>query len=262
MNSHLARLLCSFLALLPGTETLGAPSSQHRSPERLIVWNVGQGLWVTLSRLDSCHHFDSGGERAPWKAIRQECAGKTNRTSYSHWDFDHISFARALKLRLKKLCLSHRPAGPTPQNRGKVFLSWPECTPTPSALQTRIQELAPLRLPNRTSLERMNRNDWSRVFIVENEILLPGDSTQKQERHWSKAIQGNRIKILVLGHHGSQTSTSKTLLKKLPNLKQAVASARSSKYGHPHRSVRERLRARGVALVSTEEWGSLHFELK
>jgi competence protein ComEC len=72
-------------------------------------------------------------------------------------------------------------------------------------------------------------------------------------------LSGSRI--LVLGHHGSRTSTSSLLLDHLPRLTAAVSSARFRKYGHPHARVRRDLAKRHIPLLRTEEWGNLHFEL-
>ena len=35
----------------------------QETAKRLIVWNVGQGQWVTWVQDKVCLHFDAGGER-------------------------------------------------------------------------------------------------------------------------------------------------------------------------------------------------------
>lgn len=65
------------------------------------------------------------------------------------------------------------------------------------------------------------------------------------------------VRVLALGHHGSRTSTSKDLLKELPNLKLAIASARKRRYGHPHRETVEALGKFKVPILSTEDWGNI-----
>ena len=73
---------------------------------QLIVWNVGQGQWVTLIDRSECWHFDTGGEIAPWDGLIELCATRLNRIFLSHWDKDHISFANGLARRTPSCLLS------------------------------------------------------------------------------------------------------------------------------------------------------------
>jgi competence protein ComEC len=91
--------------------------------------------------------------------------------------------------------------------------------------------------------------------------LIPGDSTAPQEKIWSYHGNMQKTGFLLLGHHGSRTSTSEELLSQLPHLKVAIASARFARYGHPHLEVVRRLKKYHVALLKTEDWGNLWFEI-
>ena len=72
-------------------------------------------------------------------------------------------------------------------------------------------------------------NGLSRVFILKKQILTSGDSPQKEERAWIRKIQNPRlIRLLVVGHHGSRTSSSKELLEGLRHLKMGFVSARKT----------------------------------
>jgi competence protein ComEC len=105
-------------------------------------------------------------------------------------------------------------------------------------------------------------NDESRVFEVSESFLIPGDSPVRQELTWrEKILSPEKIKFLFLGHHGSRTSTSAKLLNRLLNLKLAISSARSARYGHPHQEVLGRLKKFGVSCLQTEFWGNIKIEL-
>ncbi len=91
--------------------------------------------------------------------------------------------------------------------------------------------------------------------------MIPGDSTKKAEYDWSKNKNIENTNLLILGHHGSQTSTSNLLLEKAKNLKNAVVSARFKKYGHPHQVVIDRLKMYKVNILTTEKFGNLIFQL-
>lgn len=225
----------------------------------LIIWNVGQGSWATLVQNDSCDHFDTGGERAPAARIQNRCATKLNRLHYSHWDWDHVSFTSLIRKQSHKICLSERPAGESPKGRATLMNGISKC----DTAETDIREI---QFSNSTRIASPGRrakaispNEVSRVFVTEREVL-PGDSIEKAERQWASKLPSKRLRVLILGHHGSRTSTSETLLQNLPHLRQAVASARKRRYGHPHPDVLARLKAHGVATLRTEDWGSIYFE--
>ncbi|MCB0392956.1 MAG: hydrolase [Bdellovibrionales bacterium] len=212
-----------------------------------IIWNVGQGAFMTISENSICHHIDLGGEHFPSRMMRT-CKWKKNSLSYTHWDWDHVGFTKRVSGDITDVCLLVSPGGKSPKNRGRILNGIHRCKFKP-----RFTWLSPM--------DSKNSNDNSNVFIFSN-FLIPGDSTARAERKWIKRIKLNQIKILVLGHHGSRTSTSKSLLKQLPNLKMAVASARYAVYRHPHHTVIKRLIQKGIPTIRTEDWGNLHFSLR
>ncbi|MCB0385153.1 MAG: hydrolase [Bdellovibrionales bacterium] len=223
---------------------------------RLILWNVGQGQWLTYSTSTFCHHLDMGGEKIQWWRVRRECGQKVNTVQFSHWDWDHLSFLKNAQGTLPQICLSRPPQGPKPTSLTK--LSWMNslapCRPQPHSLPWR--EIQWDILPSK----KIQPNDFSRVMIAQSRVLVPGDSPSKQERQWLNEIGSNhlrQIRLLILGHHGSKTSTSDSLLQGLPTLRQAWVSARRRRYGHPHQKVVKKLKTKGVPLLTTEAWGNL-----
>jgi competence protein ComEC len=96
--------------------------------------------------------------------------------------------------------------------------------------------------------------------------LLPGDSTREAELIWRHQLAAhkiqNKIHVIVLGHHGSKTSTSDELLDSLgDSVLMGVTSARKKRYGHPHKTVTKRLQKNSISTFSTEAWGTIRFEL-
>ena len=234
-------------------------SSAADARDELIVWNVGQGSWATLSSPTLCQHFDMGGEHAPFAQIRFECATKQNEVLYSHWDWDHISFTKDGRRVLNNLCVESAPGGETP-SRGKAALisSLPVCDVKMVATEVTMRE-------NRTLVrgrngKRPNANDASKVYVEDN-VIFPGDSPSGEEKSWSRSSVLARARILIAGHHGSKTATSAALLSKLRRLKMIIVSARHERYGHPHREMLQRARSALVPVLKTEDWGSLHIEL-
>ena len=209
------------------------------------IWNVGQGQWVTLSTAKECLHIDAGGERAPWRRVKKLCKHKDNRVYLTHYDWDHIRFIRRLKRQLPGACLATKIHYPISVKKRK-WLN--RLRPCPTSASSPVELLF--------SGGEKGTNDRSRVFSVARHILVPGDSPTSQEKKWVKHLNKN-FDTLVLGHHGSRTSSSERLLK-AASIRQAIASARRKKYGHPHPVVIQRLKQHKIPLLSTEEWGHIH----
>jgi competence protein ComEC len=221
--------------------------------DKLYVWNVGQGLWVTVVASVECVHFDMGGERAPLHKILFLCARKKNILVLSHSDLDHIKFIGWGRRNLPHLCLLKTPREPLAGKKKYIIDGLPLCE---KRLSKYLREIE-------FSLESKNVNDLSRVHEWHsslNPILLPGDSTEQAERIWTNQVStGHRL--LVLGHHGSRTSTGEILLRHLSKLRMGVSSARKRRYGHPHPLVVDRLREHGVSTLRIEQWGNLIFDI-
>ena len=115
----------------------------------------------------------------------------------------------------------------------------------------------------RNSLSSNNRSCVLHVSSHWGSVLIPGDIERVAEHALlMQAIQENNqaelaADVLILPHHGSQTSTSPVFLQAVkPSI--AIASAGYlSRHGHPHRQVLSRLRRQGVKIFNTAYSGSL-----
>lgn len=241
---HAALILMILISQTPVSDDTAAS-------EEFIIWNVGQGLWATQVDANSCRHFDMGGERAPWRQIQARCRAKRNVLRLSHLDWDHIGFSRRALHKLNSLCLERRTSMSESSVKTRFLAALPLCEPSADLEIKTIYE----------GHDERSANDRSRVQILRKWALLPGDSTRNAERRWIRYLKAlDQPKLLVLGHHGSRTSTSIDLLRKITSARQAIASARFVRYNHPHPEVARRLKEAGIALLRTEDWGHLVFE--
>lgn len=216
-----------------------------------ILWNVGQGQFSTFVTPQECIHFDAGGEISVTKKVKKLCFTKMNLIYLSHWDLDHVSWVGDFHQQLFRYCVIPPQQQPTKKFAKKIFRKLQICTRDQ-------QNPLPQLLFHGSTDSRARPNDQSMVYLLHN-ILIPGDSTSKQEHLWVKNL--SHVKYLILGHHGSKSSTSKELLRHLPDLKMAFCSARKAKYGHPDHEVTERLKRRKKPILKTEDWGSIGLEL-
>ncbi|MCB0350448.1 MAG: hydrolase [Bdellovibrionales bacterium] len=222
-------------------------------PARLYIWNVGQGQWTTYVSSNKCVHFDMGGEFAPKMRIKTMCRERRNFIHLSHADTDHIKFIFWGKKNLNSLCLIQLPREKLSSKKKWLLSSIPKCKEQPTLANE-------LPLPKHL----IKPNDLSRVYVLNSkgqDVLIPGDSTAVAEQFWRTSPELKKIKFLILGHHGSKTSTSDNLLRALPNTLLAIASARKKRYGHPHKKVVDRLHKYSLPLLRTEQWGNISIEM-
>lgn len=104
-------------------------------------------------------------------------------------------------------------------------------------------------------------NDASVVIRVEYgefSVLLTGDAPEAvEDRLVRRYGSGLEAEVLKVGHHGSATSTSSGLLAVATPAVAVISAGRGNRYGHPHRTVLERLSERGVRVHRTDREGSV-----
>lgn len=233
----------------------GSLISKGHVRDQFVVWNVGQGQWATANLLDECLHFDMGGEFFPWKKIHQACAGKENKIYLSHSDWDHVG-ALNKKSSFKKwahICVALAPLSGSLRKQA-LWKNFPACKSSSTFMpKNNLTFWSPLKKKGKDS------NSESHVITWRN-ILIPGDSPKQEERQWQHHLDLSLINLLLLGHHGSRTSSGEDLFERLPTLRQAISSARWQRYKHPHPEVTARLLRHRVALLRTEDWGNIWIE--
>lgn len=227
------------------------PSTAHtpHSETHFIVWNVGQGQWVTAVEFDRCLHFDFGGEFFQLKDIKntylQNCKNKKNELYLSHPDYDHYSFMSFIIKNSIYTCW----AGQSIPHLKRIDVGLVEF-----CHNTRNKRVNPKVLYQNPFAQ--NKNESSIVYLYKG-FLFPGDSTAKQEILWANDLAMKSIKYLNVGHHGSKTSSRLELLDRLPDLRFAFVQARKKKYGHPHQIVTSRFKQKNIPLILTEDWGHI-----
>jgi len=215
-----------------------------------LVWNVGQGQWISHITNDECLHYDFGGEsfrqRQVLPLFKRLCQNKINRLHLSHADWDHYSLYPLILKNTRQVCWVYKPLEKLKLIENKS----PYCD-SQKKYDFKILHLSP----------KAKIKNASSTVVESQQILIPGDSRQKEERQWlTNLSKENKIRILILGHHGSRSSTSQALLHRLPTLKMAIASQRTKKYGHPHLDVRKKLDDFKIPLLLTESWGSIRLD--
>ena len=108
-----------------------------------------------------------------------------------------------------------------------------------------------------------NENDNSSViYFIYNKIkfLLMGDAEVNKENDIIKKYNLNNIDILKVGHHGSNTSSSKYFIDKINPKYSIISVGKNNWYGHPNKEVLDNLEKSKI--YRTDEDGSIMFKIK
>jgi competence protein ComEC len=248
--------LLALMLMLP----LVVPGRAPDTAPRLSVLDAGQGTAVVFTAGDRALLYDTGGGDPAGPNIANsvvlpwlQAAGWRSLETLiiSHHDLDHSAGTHDV---LRALPVANFMAGETPQPgaracRAGMAWRWPG--------GITFQVLSPAA--------PQQGNDGSCVVLIETpdmRVLLAGDIGVDQERELIR-FWGARLKsdVLLVGHHGSATSTSQSWLNYVSPRVAVVSAGYASQFGHPHAQVMQRLEAQGVEVRETAHEGALTLDV-
>ena len=224
------------------------------SPQLHLV-DVGQGTAVVLQQGRHGFVYDLGPRYGSYSATKQQLlpflrhAGirQLDFVVVSHDDSDHTGDPAVLKA-----------AYPNALWVSDVTRLEPDlnCRQLPGQWQQfRLQQLWPAN----DSVGR-SKNDGSCVLLLsigELQILLTGDAGKEVEQQLLELYPTLQADVLLLGHHGSQTSTSLRLLLQLQPALALNSAGWQNPYRHPATEVVATLGLLQIPLWNTAEYGAL-----
>lgn len=89
------------------------------------------------------------------------------------------------------------------------------------------------------------------------EFLLMADASSDLEELLVDSYDTLKVQILKVGHHGSNTSTSKYFLDAVKPELTVLSYGKDNSYKHPHSDVLQRLKSVGSKVYSTAESGTI-----
>jgi competence protein ComEC len=101
-------------------------------------------------------------------------------------------------------------------------------------------------------------NEESVVLLVSYgtaRLLFAGDAGAPTEARLAGRI--GRVAVLKVGHHGSRGATSDRWLDELQPAEAVISVGAHNRYGHPAAETLQRLRAHNVAVLRTDERGTI-----
>ncbi|MDO5687423.1 MAG: DNA internalization-related competence protein ComEC/Rec2 [Neisseria sp.] len=232
-----------------------------RLPEntlRATVYDVGQGLSVVLQTRQHTLLFDSGKSGANLSLLPALYADGIHRLDalvLSHNDNDHDGARDEIRAGLP---VRHIWAGkpdayafPTTHCTDDMAWTWDGVW---------FEWLTP-RLPEH-AVDSNEQSCVLRVLAGKNALLITGDLGTDGEstlvEHYGDALYSQ---VLVLGHHGSLTSSSPRFLNTVAPQYAIVSAGFGNSFSHPHPRIIERLHARQIKVRRTDWQGAIQLEL-
>lgn len=251
-------LLAPLLLLRPAMEPL-RPGVLHAT-----VLDVGQGTAVVLRSASHTLVYDTGGGDPGGSNIATNVllpylarygVTRLDTLVVSHGDLDHSAGLDAVLARLPVGRL--RMGSPPPRLAQGARCRAGEAWRWPDGIAFQMLSPAPG--------EQVDSNDRScvlRVAVGGYQLLLPGDVEGRRERaiasYWPAELASD---WLLVGHHGSRTSTTWPFLKRVSPAEAVVSSGYANRFGHPHPMIVERLEAVGATVHNTAASGALEFRI-
>lgn len=93
------------------------------------------------------------------------------------------------------------------------------------------------------------------IIYGKQKFLLTGDCEEDCEARLTKYQISSQI--LKAGHHGSKTSSSQVFLDKVKPELAVVSVGKNNRYGHPHQEVLDRLSQSNIAVIRTDQLGTI-----
>ncbi len=116
---------------------------------------------------------------------------------------------------------------------------------------------------NKENVQGANEGSIAGILTYKDKkILLLADvpAEVEQKMVWRKMLN-QKINVLKVSHHGSETATSDELLEETNPSVAIVSVGKNNRFGHPRKEVLEKLNKRGIKTLRTDESGEIVFNL-
>lgn len=254
------------LALLVVTFALCVQRPQPSAQAVLI--DVGQGLSLVIITEQASLLYDTGtgagsgfdaGRLLVAPSLRQWQVSVLDALVVSHSDSDHaggLDGVLGSGISVREAWVG-QPLAQLPHAHN--------CHTQPAHWQRLGDQLALRVLAVKASGARSD-NNWSCVVQVKfarQVWLLTGDIDRHMERTLVD-VYGDELKsdVLLVAHHGSKSSSSDEFLAAVGAQTALVSAGFGHRYGHPHSTVVARLRAHGMKVLNTAEYGQIRMDAK
>jgi beta-lactamase superfamily II metal-dependent hydrolase len=258
---------CSTGLQVIGTPDSGTPVSSGEPKLKVYFLDVGQGasqLLVTPSGKTML--IDAGNnskEQAMLDYMKQYHISKIDVVIGTHPDADHIGG-------LDKV-IDNIPVDaiymPKVQSNTKTYESLLisiknkglKVKTAKSGLSWDLDEHVHVDMlaPTRTYEDSNNMSAVVKVAYGQTSFLLTGDSETVSEKDMVASGADLKADVLLVGHHGSNSSTSAKFLKEVHPKYAVIQAGEGNSYGHPKPKILDRLQQQGVEVYRNDKQGTI-----
>ncbi len=258
------------LAVIPLLAVLWPQPGLAPGQMRVTILDVGQGLAVHVQTAG--HHllFDTGppmgaqadaGQRVILPYLRWWGVRRLDVMMFSHDHTDHTGGGEAV--------LQALPVGQVLGVWPSLLARWPVSARPRwqpcQAGQSWVWDGVHFSILWPFSTQMTDENERSCVLRIEaggQVVLIPGDLEAGGERALLASTYRERLRadLLVLGHHGSDTSSTPAFLQAVSPREVVAAVGHRNRYRHPSRAVVRRLAALEIPGWRSDETGALRYD--
>lgn len=236
----------------------------RRDDFRMTVLDVGQGQCILLQSQGKNYLVDCGSYSDTFAAdqaaglLLSQGISRLDGIILTHFDSDHAGGVANLLTRVPADCLflpdcldvDDTSAALLAYSAGRVITV---VTDAEIAFENTKITLVPLGTGTSN-----NESGLCILFQTEScDILITGDCSAAGERELIKHMTLPELEVLIVGHHGSKTSTCRELLIKTSPEIAIISVGADNSYGHPTDEVLARLEQYGCVIYRTDLDGTI-----
>ena len=178
----------------------------------------------------------------------------------THYDRDHAGALDELLTRIDTKCLIL----PFTQDNTEISQTLQQMLPDRTVFVSEDMQLTLDRgaLTIFAPASYVSGNESSMGILLNSEkcaILITGDRNRETEALLMAHYDLPQLDALVVGHHGSKTSTGEALLEKTTPEYAVISVGKDNPYGHPSREVLDRLHKFNCTVLRTDLYGTIIF---
>lgn len=228
---------------------------------RVIMIDTGGKLVFSQPRWAQMLSKSDQAARTSINYLRSRGIHRVDTIYLSHHDADHIGYLPTLlnEMRVSKVVV---PAGMEGQAALQRKLSAGQFhgqvigATDHTAVDHELQVVHPF-------IPGAGKNEDSLVLAGEfggHRFLFTGDLDRQNELSVIAKYPQLRADVLKLGHHGSRTASDPRFIRQLGVKRGIVSAGRFNRYHHPSDEVVAELKAAGVAVLSTQQYGMIKYQ--
>lgn len=230
---------------------------------RMTVLDVGQGQCILLQSEGKTYLVDCGGDSDTAAAdlaaqtLLSQGISRLDGVILTHYDTDHAGGVAHLLERIGADAL-YLPTSMDKDGLSIQLLAYDDGAVilVEEKMQISFGQTLISLYPSQMAT---NSNESGLCILFQRndcDILITGDRTDTGERELLRQVDLPDLEVLIVGHHGSKTSTCQELLD-AAHADIAIISVGENSYGHPTQEVLDRLETAGCTVYRTDISGTV-----